>query len=155
VSRRQSINVVDRQTRLIAVFVILFGLLCFIPLIHPGIEKLVIEDAPSLIAKYFLVITSVDGGVFFIIGGILLYKGILIPYHSNLITKAERARTELFSIIGVSPFFIAASVTIYQMSKNVVWKAIWSFALVYIIFICVASLRELNKGEQKKRGRRD
>lgn len=144
---------VDNQTRIVALVVMLFGFMCFVPLIQPGVEKLILIDAPSLISKYFLVIISINGGVFFIIAGIVLFKGILISYHSDLITKKERAKTELFSIIGASPFFISASVTMYQMSSNVMWKIIWSFALVYVVFISASSLRilRIKSGKTQKR----
>lgn len=147
-TKRQHDHVVDSQVRLAAIITVILGLLFVVPFYTPGIDKLIINNAPSFIARYFLIIAFINGIVFCIVGGVLLYKGRLVSVYSEVGTPKEKAKTQLFSIIGASPFFVSASLTVYQMSASTVWKIIWSLGLLYISFILFTNIRKIGAGSR-------
>jgi len=143
VTKSKPDHIVDNQTRLLAIVTVILGLLFVVPFYTPGIDVLIINNAPSFFSRYFLVIAFVNGIVFCIIGGVLLYKGKIVSVYSEIATPMEKAKTQLFSIIGASPFFASASLTVYQMSTSTTWKIIWSFGLLYIGLIFITNIRKI------------
>lgn len=130
------------QSRVMAYLIIFFGITCLIPLFYPGVDRLILKDAQSLFARYFLVITSLNAAVFFIVGGFLFYKGVLISHYSSEAGHRDRTKIEISSIIASTPFIISASVTIYEMSTSYLWKIMWGLVLLYIFAIFLHGIKK-------------
>ena len=132
---------VDIQTKILSVILIIIGFSSFYPFFSRGVGQLLLDDAPNVIVEYFLVITFVNGGAVCFLFGVLFYRGVLVSYHSADATIKEKAKTQLFGIVMGSPFFVAVSLVIIQVSEGFIWKVIWSFCLLYIVYLVVDSLR--------------
>ena len=145
----KSLRSVDSHTRQAAVALFIIGAVFFIVLMFQDIGKLIYDDATNIVSKYFPLIAIINGGIIGVVGGVLLYKGVLVPYHSESVTKKDKARTEIFGLIGTSPFFFSASITVFFESDSTIWKGIWSLALLYIVFLFISSVRIImSKGNQ-------
>ncbi len=75
------------KNKLVGVFGVLFGILCVLPVVIFDSGKFIIDDSPYFFVKYFIVITFINSGLYFIVFGILNYLGVIVPYFEKSINE--------------------------------------------------------------------
>lgn len=93
----------------------------------------------EILLWYSLLILFINGGLCFILFGVMLYKQILQPYY--LADKQETKKHHLFGIIVLFPSLLSLSITIYVLSKSVFWKVIWTVFLLYVLYTLVSNVK--------------
>lgn len=131
------------KNKLIGILGIVFGLACFLPLVTIENSKLIMQKSVPFLVKYFVIIVLLNGGLGFIVFGILIYIGILVPYYLVGKDEHEKAKHNLLGVIFSVPFLISTTTVIFVMSRTNLFKIIWIFALVYIAWILLSSLKIL------------
>jgi len=134
-------NPTNLTTKIIGALGIIFGLLVFSALIILDWRKLIIPVSDIFVVKYTIVIFLINGGVWFLLVGVLVLIGRFIPQ-----TQYEKARNNLLGMLLASPFFISFLTTIFTLASTVVWKIIGWAALIYILYLVYHSLTKLKKG---------
>jgi len=134
------------NNKIMGIFGIMIGLVCFISLFITDKSKLIIPISSIFFVKYFLFIVIINCGLLFTVGGILMYKGFFKSYYSNGITKYEKAKNQLFGIVFLIPFWISFSTTIFVISDSILLKILWGLALIYITWLLCLSVQTLKKG---------
>ena len=138
-----------RGHRATGVFGIIVGLLCLASLFAIDSNKLAIPNSDFFLVKYFLLILMVNGGLFFILFGILYLKGLAVPYYSHAITRYEKAKNNLFAVIFSIPLWVSFLTTIYIVAERVFWKIFAGFLLISIGWLFYSSfvvIRRTHKG---------
>jgi len=131
------------KNKLHGIIGILIGLLCFCSFLIGDNNKLIIQTTDFLLIKYFIVITIANGGILFIIFGILTCMSIVVPYYSEGITKYEKAKNNLLSVIITIPFWFSFFITIFNMSSTFLWKILGGLALIYMVWLTYSSINIL------------
>lgn len=134
------------NNKLIGILGIIFGLLCFVPLFSVDKSKLIIHDSNLFLVRYLMIIGFINAGVYFIVFAALNYIGVLVPYYSKSITKYEKAKNHLIGIVLSLPFWVSISATVFMMSESIMWKTLWSLALIYVVWLLFSSVQVLQKG---------
>lgn len=135
----------ETNSKLIGLIGIILGLVCLAALLVVDNRKLIIPDSKLFLVKYFLMICIINGGLYFVVAGILIFIGLLVPANSKTIIeyKANKAKGVLFSVLVSSPFWISLFATIYSMSKSTFWKISGGIACFYIIWLLYSNVKEL------------
>lgn len=131
------------KNKLIGMLGIVFGLVCFLPLVAGERGKLVLGAYDLFIVKYSLIIVFINGGLLFIIFGVLIYLGIIVPYYSADKSKYKRAKHNLLLMVLSLPFWVSISIAIFSMGRSSVVKILWIFVLIYITWIFLSSVKIL------------
>jgi len=139
----------DERERITAIIGIIFGILVFVAIYYIGADKLIDYNSRSIFSKYVILLTLVNAGLYFILCGVLIFRGILVPYYSNSAEITDKAKFNVISIPCISPFLISLSVSIFEESDSVTWKLIWSIIIVYIVYIFKDSLRILKNSSEE------
>lgn len=138
------------NNKLIGILGIVFGLICFCSFLAGDNTKLIIPISNLFLVKYFMVISIINGGMYFIIAGLVILSGIFAPSYAK--TKIEHKKTKakglLFSVFLLSPFLLSFFATIFSMSQNVFWKILGSLALIYITWLVYSNVRILRMRRQ-------
>ena len=132
---------VNTQTKILSVVCIIFGLFGFYPIYDRGVEGLLFKDAPNLIIEYSIIIMLVNVAIFFIIGGVLLYRGVFVSWHDKDAPKIKQVITQFYTFIMLLPFTITISFVVFQMSESTMWKTVWAICLIYGVYIFISNLR--------------
>ena len=137
---------IDPKVRkIIGVFGIFLGAFCFCIFFVGDYNELIIPIADLFIAKYFLVITIINCGLFFIIFGVLNYSGYLVPYFTEGISKFEKAKINIVSIISLQPFLLSFVVTLFILSENIIWKSLSVLIIGYVYYLLISSFKIIIK----------
>jgi len=138
------------KMKLIGILGIILGLLCFGSFFAIDKSKLIIPISSLILVKYLIVIGIINFGFSLIIFGVLNYIEVLTPYYTEGITKYEKAKNILFSIVILVPFWLSFFTTIFVMSKTMLWKILGSLALIYIAWLLYSSVQVLKKGHKEQ-----
>ena len=138
------------KRKLIGILGIILGLLCFGSFFAIYRSKLIIPISSLILVKYLIVIGIINFGFSLIIFGVLNYIEVLIPYHTEGITKYEKAKNILFSIVLLVPFWLSFFTTIFVISKTMLWKILGSLALIYIAWLLYSSVKVLKKEHKEQ-----
>lgn len=138
------------KDKLIGMLGIVFGLVCFLPLVAGERGKLILRAYDLFIVKYSLIIVFINGGLLFIIFGVLIYLGIVVPYYSAYKSKYERAKHNLLLIVLSLPFWVSISIVIFAMGRSSALKLLWIFVLIYIAWILVSSAKILRSSSRSQ-----
>jgi len=134
-------NRTNLTTKIIGALGIVFGLLVFSAFIILDWRKLIIPVSDIFVVKYTLVIMFINGGVWSLVVGVLVFFGLFIPE-----TEYEKARNSLLGWLLASPFFISFFTTIFTLASTVIWKIIGWAALIYLLYDVYDSAKKLKKG---------
>ena len=80
------------SNRFIGILLIFLGLIILACFFLFDKNKLIYNESRFSLIKYFPIILIRNGGILFIVLGVLFYKKFLIPYFSEAITKFEKAK---------------------------------------------------------------
>ena len=138
------------KRKLIGILGIILGLLCLGSFFAIDRSKLIIPISSLILVKYLIVIGIINFGFSLIIFGVLNYIEVLIPYYTEGITKYEKAKNILFSIVLLVPFWLSFFTTIFVMSKTMLWKILGGLALIYIAWLLYSSVKVLKKGHKEQ-----
>lgn len=138
------------KRKFIGILGIILGLLCFGSFFAIDRSKLIISISSLILVKYLIVIGIINFGFSLIVFGVLNYIEVLIPYYTEGITKYEKAKNILFSIVLLVPFWLSFFTTIFVMSKTMLWKILGSLALIYIAWLLYSSVKVLKKGHKEQ-----
>jgi len=135
----------NSSNKLIGALGIVFGLLCLGSFLAGDNTKLIIPSTHIFLVKYFVVISMINGGLYFIVAGVLIYRGIFVPAYAKTNTehKQTKAKGILLSLFLLSPFLLALFTVIFTIAKSVLWKILGSLALIYIIWLLYSNVRTL------------
>lgn len=133
------------KNKLVGVFGVLFGILCVLPVVIFDSGKFIIDDSPYFFVKYFIVITFINSGLYFIVFGILNYLGVIVPYFEKSINEYERAINHIISIVLSVPIWLCASLSVFVASQNTKWKVILGVVLLCILWLLFSSVQEIRK----------
>jgi hypothetical protein len=136
------------KNKLIGILGIIFGLACLSPLFAVEKSKLIMQTSEFFLVKYYVIIVSINGGLGFIIFGILIYLGILIPYYFIGRNDYEKAKHDLLGVIFSVPFLTSTTSVVFVMSRTHLFKILWIFVLMYIAWIFFSTLRILKAGSR-------
>ena len=139
--------------KIIGIVGMLFGLFCFFALVVCDKSKLIFYDAELFLVRYFLVIALINGGIGFIVFGALIYFGFLMPYFAKEKNRYEKAKHNALGLMISIPIWISTSAAVFMMSESIMWKTLWSLALIYIAWLLYSSVKVLQKGHKGKGGR--
>jgi len=139
------------KNKLIGILGIVFGLACFSPLFAVEKSKLIMQTSDLFLVKYYVIIVSINGGLGFIIFGILIYFGILVPYYFIGRDEYEKAKHDLLGVVFSVPFLISTTAVIFVMSRTNLFKILWIFVLIYIAWILLSSLKGLKTTSKSHR----
>lgn len=95
------------SNRFIGILLIFLGLIILACFFLFDKNKLIYNESNFSLIKYFPIILIRNGGILFIVLGVLFYKKFLIPYFSEAITKFEKAKNQIF--IFSIPIWISLS----------------------------------------------
>ena len=132
------------NNKIIGIIGVVFGLLAFSPFFIGDRSKLIVPVSDILLVKYFIVVLFVNGGLFFLLGGILAFLGLSIPR-----TKYEKARNSLIAMAFLSPFLLSFLTTIFTQAKALFWKIAGWATLLYLLLFVYDNVRTLQKGADK------
>ena len=123
----------------------MFGLLCLGSLFAGDNTKLIIPVSDLFPVKYFVVICIINGGLYFIAAGALIFMGIFVPAYARTNTeyKETKAKGVLLSVLLLSPFLLSLFTTIFTMSESILWKILGSLAFIYIVWLLYPNVRIL------------
>jgi len=137
-------NPTNLTTKIIGVLGIIFGLLVLSALIILDWGKLIIPVSDIFVVKYTIVIMFINGGVWFLVAGVLVLIGRFIPQ-----TGYEKARNNLLGMLLASPFFISFVTTIFTLATTAFWKIVGWAGLIYILYLVYDSAVKLKKGPER------
>ena len=137
------------KRKFIGILGIILGFLCFGSLFAIDTNKLIIPISNLILVKYSIVIGILDFGFSLVIFGILNYIEVLIPYYTEGITKHEKAKNILFSIVFLIPFWLSFFTTIFVVPITMLWKVFGSLALIYIVWLLHSSFQVLKKAHKE------
>jgi len=131
--------------RLKGILGIVFGLLCLGSFLIGDNTKLVIPISDIFLVRYFVVICILNGGLYFIVAGILILRGVFVPRlaETNSEYKEVRAKGILISLVLLSPFLISLFTTIFTVSETNFWKVLGSLVFIYVVWLLYSNLRIL------------
>jgi len=136
------------SNRFIGILLIFLGLIILACFFLFDKNKLVYNESNISLIKYFPIILIGNGGILFIVLGVLFYKKFLIPYFSEAITKFEKAKNQIFIFIFSVPIWISLSAYVFFESENKKQKILWSILLIYFAWIVISSIKILAKGRE-------
>jgi len=129
------------NNKVIGVLGIIFGLFAFSPFVITDGSKLIVPVSDIFFVRYCVVISLINGGVTFLVAGILAFFGLFIPR-----TEYEKGRNNLLAMLLLSPFFISLLTTVLTQARTLFWKiAGWS-ALICLLWLVYNNAKKLKKG---------
>jgi hypothetical protein len=139
------------QNKLIGVLGIILGLVSWGSLLVGDNTKLIIPEAKLFLVKYFSLICIIDGGLFFIVAGVLIFMGLNVHAYpkASIQYKEIKAKGILLSIFLLSPFFISFFTIIFTMSENNFWKIAGGLVLGYISWLLCYNVTVLLRRRQR------
>lgn len=135
----------NQPRSLSGIFGIILGIVFIVCLYFININKLIIPIADFFLGKYFIVILILNCGVYLITFGFLTFYNILTPYHSESITKRDKAKHHFLSVLFSMPTWLAMASTVFLLSDSLFWKVTVALVVVAIVVFFVSSLKELRK----------
>ena len=129
------------NNKLIGVLGIIFGLFAFSPFIITDGSKLIVPVSDIFLVRYCVVIMLINGGVAFLIGGILAFFGLFIAR-----TEYEKGRNNLLAMLVLSPFFISLLTTVLTQARTLFWNIAGWTALICLLWHVYNNAKKLKKG---------
>lgn len=124
---------------------IVFGLIGLGSFLVGDNSKLIIPVSNIFFVQYFVVICIINTSLYFIVAGILIYRGIYVPAYAE--TKVQLKKTNakgfLLSLFFLSPSVISLFTTIFTMAETMLWKTLGSLAFIYIGWLLYSNVRML------------
>jgi hypothetical protein len=137
--------------KILGIVSIIFGVTGLVGFFWGGVDQMVIPTSDIFLVKYSIIIAVTTGGLYFIVLGIFIYRGILKSYYSGR-PNYEKAKTDLFTGLFSIPFVISLNFIIYAIANNFFWKLLGLLMIVYCcwsIYSNVRILRNRNHGENR------
>lgn len=138
--------------KLIGTVGIIFGLIGLGSFLVGDNSKLIIPVSNIFFVKYFVVICIINSSLYFIVAGILIYRGICVPAYAE--TKVQLKKTKakgfLLSLFFLSPSVLTLFTTIFTMAETMLWKILGSLALIYIAWLLYSSVKVLKKEHKEQ-----
>jgi predicted neutral ceramidase superfamily lipid hydrolase len=134
------------NNKVVGVIGVIFGSIGIASLFIGDINDLVIPLSDIFFVKYAVIIGILNCSSYFIVIGILIFIGKLIPYYKG-VSRYEKARSHLFTIIFLIPFVISLVSTIIVIKKGVFWSLLGLSIIVYYCWSIYANLRLLKDRE--------
>ncbi len=114
--------------RSIGILGVIFGLVGLSIFFIRDVNELILSNSNIFFVKYFTVILAINGSFFFILLGVLLFLGKLIP--SN---KYEKARNNLLALAFTSPCIVSLVTTVLTQSDSMLWTIVgWTMLLCFL-----------------------
>ncbi len=138
--------------KLIGIIGIIFGLIGLGSFFVGDNSKLVIPVSNIFFVKYFMVICIINSSHYFIVAGILIYRGICVPAYAETKVQLKKAKTKgfLLSLFFLCPSLLSLFTTIFTMAETMLWKILGGLALIYIAWLLYTSLEVLRKGHEEQ-----
>ena len=135
-----------RENRIIGIASILIGLFCigFI-IFYPDEQKLIATWSENIFIRYFIHIMFVNGGIYFVLIGIMFWMGRMIPYFRA--DKLEKAKHNFLSSLITLPLFVTVAMIILT-AGNIKWKIIGIFALSFFLYNLFSSYKFLKEHDR-------
>jgi hypothetical protein len=144
----------SKNYKLIGIIGIIFGLIGLGSFLIGDNSKLVIPVSNIFCIKYFLVICIINSSLYFIVAGILIYRGIFVPAYT--VTKVQLKKTKakgfLLSLFFLSPSVISLFTTIFIMAETLLWKILGGLAFIYVSWLLYSNVRMLKVSEGDQSG---
>lgn len=137
------------QRKIIGICGIIVGIVCISFLFIIGLNELIDPTTNFIFVKYLFPISLINGGIYFIVFGILNYTGILIPYYDEYISEYEKAKNIIVSAVLLIPFWVCFFCTLFYFARSIKWKIIGSMAFIYIIYLIYVNIKILCKNRSK------
>ena len=131
--------------KLIGTIGIIFGLIGLGSFFVGDNSKLVIPVSNIFFVKYFVVICITNSSLYFIVAGILIYRGICVPAYAETKVQLKKAKAKgfLLSLFFLSPSLLSLFTTIFTMAETMLWKILGSLAFIYICWLLYSNVRVL------------
>jgi hypothetical protein len=130
------------KNRLISLSSIVVGVVCLCTLFFIDKQKLIGPDSEILIVRYFLPLGIINGGIFFILMGVMCWLGFLVPHYKA--NKVEKARNNFWGSLVAFPIFtIIGGILILSDSNK--WKIIGVFFIGFYFYLLISAYTFLKK----------
>ena len=125
-----------KQNKAIGCVGVITGILCLTGLLVIDSAKLIIPISDSFLVRYFLYITILNAGVYFLVAGILAYNGNLLAKQPNHPTEYRKLKAKgfLFSAVVLSPFLVSLFTTIFTVAHSPLWKVLGACGLICVCY---------------------
>jgi hypothetical protein len=125
---------------------VIFGSIGIASLFIGDINDLVIPLSDIFFVKYAVIIGILNCSSYFIVIGVLIFIGKLMPYYKG-VSRYEKAKSHFFTVIFLIPFVISLVSTIIVIKKGVFWSLLGLSIIVYYCWSIYANLRLLKDRE--------
>jgi len=131
--------------KLIGTIGIIFGLIGLGSFFVGDNSKLVVPVSNIFFVNYFVVICITNSSLYFIVAGILIYRGIFVPAHTETKVQLKKAKAKgfLLSLFFLSPSLLSLFTTIFTMAETMLWKILGSLAFIYISWLLYSNVKML------------
>jgi hypothetical protein len=140
--------------KLIGTFGLIFGLIGLVSFFIGDNSKLIIPVSNIFFVKYFIIICIINGSLYFIVAGILIYRGIYVPAYAETTVKLNKTKAKgfLLSLFFLSPSVVSLFTTIFTMAETMLWKILGSLAFIYISWLLYSNVRILIMSAEDQSG---
>ena len=123
------------------VFGLILALFGILPLLIIGVDKLTMQDSSFFIGRHFLSISLLTGSTYCFLLGMLTFTGKIVPF---IIAerKADKIKLNLLGTTFSFPIILSATVLIFDLSKNNMWKVFWIIFIALYFFIASIQIKE-------------
>jgi hypothetical protein len=132
------------NNKVIGIVGVIFGSIGFASLFAGDINDLLIPFSNNIFIKYAVIIGISYGSMYFIIMGILIYIGKIMPSHRG-ISKYERAKNHLFTNLFLAPFIPLGIFMIIVLKEKYFWKFLGLLMIIYWCWSVHSSIRILKE----------
>ncbi|NIV11383.1 MAG: hypothetical protein GWN62_08905 [Aliifodinibius sp.] len=134
------------NNKVVGIIGVIFGSIGIASLFIGDINDLVIPLSDIFFVKYAVIIGILNCSSYFIVIGVLIFIGKLMPYYKG-VSKYEKAKSHFFTVIFLIPFVISLVSTIIVIKKGVFWSLLGLSIIVYYCWSIYANLRVLKNRE--------
>ena len=120
------------NNKVVGIIGVIFGSIGIASLFIGDINDLVIPLSDIFFVKYAVIIGILNCSSYFIVIGVLIFIGKLMPYYKG-VSKYEKAKSHFFTVIFLIPFVISLVSTIIVIKKGVFWSLL---GLSIILYYC-------------------
>ena len=134
------------NNKVVGIIGVIFGSIGIASLFIGDINDLIIPLSDIFFVKYAVIIGILNCSSYFIVIGVLIFIGKLMPYYKG-VSRYEKAKSHFFTVIFLIPFVISLVYTIIVIKKGVFWSLLGMSIIVYYCWSIYANLRVLKDRE--------
>lgn len=135
------------NSKFVGLLGIIFGLAAFSPFVFGDKSRLIIQGSDLFFVKYSLFILFINGGLGFLISGIMIYLGLIPPNYFGDIDKYQKAKYRIIGILFFSPIVLSFTFVIFVLKTKTWLKLGWPLLIIYALFSLFSSIRTLRNKE--------